>query len=266
MESKLLRVGLIGYGAIGQEMARLISKHFSEDILLVGALIRQTAVDRFPGPILVTTHSALLAEHPQVVVEVAGHAGLREHGAAILRAGIDLLLVSTGALADPAVMNELLEAAQIGGSQARVISGAIGALDMLTALSFGGKINRVQHTLRKPPKALLPSEESSQLTAMREVFYGNARQAVVQFPEFLNVAAAVALASKGFDQTEVRVIADPTVEQSVHEVLAEGPFGRLRFEVNYAPTGASITPHATQLVAQSIIRTLRVRQMPFVIG
>lgn len=266
MESKLLRVGLIGYGAIGQEIARLISKHFSKDILLVAALVRQTTVDRFPGPVLVTTRSALLAEHPQVVVEVAGHAGLREHGADILRAGIDLLLISTGALADPAVMNELLEAAQVGGSQARIVSGAIGALDMLAALSLRGEINRVQHILRKPPEALLPSQEAAQLTVTREIFYGSARQAVVQFPEFLNVAAAVALASKGFDQTEVRVIADPTVEQSVHEVLAEGPFGRLRFEVNYAPTVAPATPYATQVVAQSIIRTLRLRQMPFIVG
>lgn len=266
MESNRLRVGLIGYGGIGQEVARLVEKYFADNLLLVGALVRQTAIDRFPGPPLVTTCTALLATHPQIVVEVAGHAGLREHGAAILRAGINLLLVSTGALADERVMSELLEAAQQGGAQARVVSGAIGGLDAITSLSLGESIARVLHTLRKPPKVLLPPAEASKLTTIREVFYGTARQAVIQFPEFLNVAAAVALASRGFDQTEVRVVADPGVEQSVHEVLAEGAFGRLRFEVHYAPTTVDASPYATQLVAQSIVRTLRSRQLPFVIS
>lgn len=266
MVSSRLRVGLIGYGGIGQEVARLVEKRFAEDILLVGALVQRVALDRFPGPPLMTTCSALLAEHPQIVVEVAGHAGLREHGAPILRAGIDLLLVSTGALADDTVMRELLEAAQYGSAQARVVSGAIGALDAIASLSLGENMSHVLHTLRKPPKALLTSADASKLTTEREVFHGTARQAVLQFPEFLNVAAAVALASKGFDHTEVRVIADPTVEQSVHEVLAEGAFGRLRFEVNYAPTVAPASPYATQLVAQSIVRTLRQRQLSFIVG
>jgi aspartate dehydrogenase len=265
MKQNALCVGLIGYGTIGQEVARLVTEHAAGEILLVGALVRHTTRARPSGPTIVTTRSALLAERPQVVVEVAGHEGLREHGPAILRAGIDLLLVSTGALAEPTVMNELLDAARAGGTQARVVSGAIGALDALAAASVAGKIARVIHTMRRPPQTLLASEEAAKLTAVHEVFRGNARQAVLQFPEFLNVAAAVALASNGLDQTEVLVLADPMLERSKHEIQAEGAFGKLRFEIENVPLSA-VGGTGTRLVAMSIVRTLLSRRASFVIG
>ena len=130
-EQQVLRVGLIGYGTIGQEVARLVAAHAAGEIVVVGALVRH-ARPPVPCPPIVTTQSALLAEQPHVVVEAAGHEGLREHGPAILRAGVDLLLVSTGALAEPAFLHEVLDEARTGGAQARVVSGAIGALDALT--------------------------------------------------------------------------------------------------------------------------------------
>jgi aspartate dehydrogenase len=264
MEQGSLRIGFIGYGAIAQEVARLLSEGAVADMTLVGALVRQPDHARPPGaPLIVTTHSALLAEHPHVVVEVAGHEGLREHGPAILRAGIDLILVSAGALAEPYVLNELLDGARASGAHVKVASGAIGALDALAAASIGG-LTRVIHTLRKPPAALLGREEAARLTGVSEVFRGSARQATQRFPEFLNVAAAVALASNGFDQTEVRVLADPAVNLSVHEIQAEGAFGKLRFEIENAPIRH--VGRGAQLVAMSIIHALQLRSSSLMIG
>jgi aspartate dehydrogenase len=94
-------------------------------------------------------------------------------------------------------MEELLAAAQVGNAHIRVVSGAIGALDALTAASPGGLTN-VLHTMRKSPHELLAPEEAARLTTIQEVFRGSARQAARRFPTFLNVAAAVALAGKGF--------------------------------------------------------------------
>ena len=127
MEQQALRVGLIGYGTIGQEVARLVAEHAAKEIVIVGVLVRHVRMNQ-SGPPLVTTRSALLAKQPHVVVEAAGHEGLREHSLALLRAGVDLLLVSTGALAEPAFLEDMLDAARTGGAQARVVSGAIGAL------------------------------------------------------------------------------------------------------------------------------------------
>src|SRR5260370_25199825 len=154
MEQPMLRVGLLGYGTIGQEVARLVAAHAAREIVVVGALVRHARTPS-SGPPIVTTRSALLAERPDVVVEAAGHEGLREHGPAILRAGVDLLLVSTGALAEPAFMNDVLDAARTVGAKARVVSGAIDALDALTAASVDGRITRVTHAMRRPPHSTL---------------------------------------------------------------------------------------------------------------
>lgn len=259
-----LRIGLIGYGTIGQEVTRLITQYEAEEMVVVGVLTRHAHTPSSGLPMM-TTRAALLAERPQVIVEAAGHDGLREHGPAILRAGIDLLMVSAGALAEPAFMNDLLNAAQAGGAQARVVSGAIGALDALTAASIGGSITRVTHTMRRPAHSLLAASEATNLTTAQEVFRGTARQAAVRFPHFLNIAAAVALASNGLDQTEVIVLADPGIERSTHEIRAEGAFGKLRFEVENVPLSTS-SGTGTRLVALSIVQALLSRRASFVIG
>lgn len=263
MEREPLRVGLLGYGAVGQDVVRLIAERGEGSIAVVGALVRHALSSRPPGPRIVTTLAALLADHPQVIVEVAGHEGLREHGSHVLRAGVDLLLISVGALADPQVMRSLLEAAEAGKAHITIASGAIGGLDALSAASLGG-LTRVIHTIRRPPETVLAAEEAAQVRSAREIFRGNVRQGAQRFPKFLNVAAAIALAGLGFDQTEVRVIADPTVANSVHEVIAEGAFGTLRFEIKNAPIGD--LGRGARLVAMSIVQTLLARQASFTIG
>ena len=42
----------------------------------------------------------MLSMEPDIVVECAGHGALRQSGERVLRAGIDLLVASVGALAD----------------------------------------------------------------------------------------------------------------------------------------------------------------------
>lgn len=264
MEQKILRVGLIGYGAVGQDVSHLVAKRAATDIALVGALIRHPEYPRPRAcPKIVTTLPALLAERPHVVVEAAGHEGLREHGPDLLRTGTDLILISVGALANPDLLHNIEDAAQQSGARIKVASGAIGALDALAAASLGSLTN-VTHTMRKPPETLLTPEESTRLTKAREIFQGSARQAVRQFPEFLNVAAAVALAGRGFDLTEVRVLADPTVEHSLHEVRAEGEFGSFQFTIE----NKALSSHGrgARLVAMSIIHTLLIRRASLMIG
>jgi predicted dinucleotide-utilizing enzyme len=87
MEQRSLRVGLLGYGLINQEVVRLLAERGAEDITVVGALVRDPTRMRPPGSPLTTKISDLLAERPHVIVEAAGHAGLREHGETILLEG-----------------------------------------------------------------------------------------------------------------------------------------------------------------------------------
>jgi len=256
------RVGLIGYGAIGQLVVELAA-HYPDEIEIVAACTR-TGIPRANTIAIdiVRTLDELLALQPDVVVEIAGHDALREHGPRVLAAGIDLIAVSVGVLAIPEVERELLAAAREGGSQIRVASGAIGALDALAAAAIGG-IERVTHTTRKPARTLL-GDDADGMTTEREIFHGPAREAALRFPESVNVTAAVSLAGIGFDRTLVRVIADPAVDRNVHQVEAEGDFGSLRFEIRNVPSESN--PKTGRIVAMSIISTIRQQRLPLSIG
>jgi len=69
----------------------------------------------------------LLSLTPALVVEMGGHAALRCHAPGILRAGVDVLALSVGALADQDTERTLLEAACVGRSQLSVVSGGSSA-------------------------------------------------------------------------------------------------------------------------------------------
>ncbi len=262
MRERPRRVGLIGFGAIGQPVVEL-AERYQDEIDIVAACTR-TGGQRNGNPSLpiVSSIEELLGYQPDVVVEIAGHDALREHGPQVLASGIDLVVVSVGILAVPEVERDLIAAAQEGGSQIRVASGAIGALDALAAASIGG-IDRVTHTTRKPARTLI-GDEANGMTTAKDVFNGPAREAALRFPESVNVTAAVSLAGIGFDRTMVLVIADPAVDRNVHQVEAEGDFGLLRFEIRNVPSESN--PKTGRIVAMSIISTLRQATIPLSIG
>jgi aspartate dehydrogenase len=247
------RVGLIGCGAIGRSVVELAAS-YSTEMVVIAALTRsgRPNVPETSVP-LVDTLDALLDQQPDIVVEVAGHAALRQHGPGVLRSGCDLIAVSVGILADPAVERELLAAARQDNSQLRIAAGAIGALDALAAAKIGG-IERVTHTTRKPASTLL-GDDALGMADAREIFNGSAREAVMRFPESVNVTAAVSLAGVGFDRTVVRVIADPAVDHNIHVVEASGVFGSFQFEIRNVPSDSN--PRTGRIVAMSIVSALR---------
>jgi len=258
-----MRVGLIGLGAIGRGVIQLLRA--DDHIELVGALVGNPRKKRgLETPPICGSLEQLLEKRPEVVVEVAGHDALRCFGPRVLRAGIDLIVVSVGAFANKDVEEAIQASAVHGRSRVFIASGAIGALDAIASAAVCGGLRRVTHTTRKPARALLEPAEAADLTEPRELFRGSARVGALRFPESINVAAAVSLAGIGLDRTEVCVIADPTVDRNSHEVVAEGDFGDLRFEIRNIPTDAN--PRTGRLVAMSIVHALRQRHALLVVG
>jgi aspartate dehydrogenase len=257
-----MRVGLIGLGTIGRGVLELLRP--ADRIDVVGALVAHPNKPR-PGchVRLCTRIEDLLALKPEMVVEVAGHAALRCHGPSVLRAGVDLLILAVGAFAEPDTERAFGEAAHAGNSRAFIASGGIGGLDAIASAS-AGHLRQVTHITRKPARALLPPDAAAALREPLELFAGSAREGVLKFPQSINVAAAVSLAGIGLDRTQVRVIADPALELNHHEVIAEGDFGRLRFEIENVPTADN--PRTGRLVAMSVVQALSRRQARVVIG
>ena len=251
-----MNIGIIGFGAIGRYVAENlgIRGHAVRALLVLPG-----SVDKLATALPNATCVASVAELPDdldLVIDCAGQAALKLHGPRILQRGIDLTTVSIGALADAQLHNELEQAAARGNAKLHLVSGAIGALDCLRAARVGG-LHSVVYTGRKPPKSWKgsPAEEQLDLdglTGSEQVhFEGSARDAATQYPKNANVAAAVALAGVGMDDTRVRLIADPNVDQNIHEVVAIGEFGQFTFEIN----GHALpdNPKSSALAAMSVV-------------
>jgi aspartate dehydrogenase len=254
-------VGLIGYGGIAQGAVAAI-RAAAGQVTFAGALCRPgraaKARAELPAIDIVESLDELLARKPGVVTEVAGQGAVAEHGPVVLRRGIDLLVISIGALAEPKLLETLKAAAQAGGGRLLLPAGAIGGIDAIAAMRLGG-LNAVRYRSRKPPAAWRgsPAEKVADLDSLksRTVLYrGTAGEAALLYPQNANVAAAVALAGLGFDATEVELVADPDAPGNVHEIEAEGAAGRFAIQLQGRPSRTN--PKTSALAALSVARAL----------
>lgn len=254
-----MKIGIIGEGAIGSYVReKLLERgHVLRALLLLPESLVNRAAE--PGDTRCVASVADLPDDIDHMIDCAGHAALKEHGPAILGRGTDLTTVSLGALADDGLYQTLQQAAIGGNSRLHLASGAIGALDCLRAARVGN-LQSVTYTGRKPPRGWKGSPAEARLdlddmNAGAEIhFDGNARVAATEYPKNANVAAAVALAGLGFDDTRVKLIADPDIDENIHEVQATGDFGRFSFEIR----GRSLpdNPRSSALAAMSVVSRL----------
>ena len=114
-----MRLGLIGFGNIGATLLDLMQKAglAPSHLAVLVRPGREGSVPASAGAVVVTNAKALLAETPDLVVECAGHAAVSEHGPVVLRAGVDMVQVSVGAMSDPTLEAQLRAAAEEGGAR-----------------------------------------------------------------------------------------------------------------------------------------------------
>ena len=266
----MLRIGLIGFGTIGRAVAQALGRGEVDGAALAAVLVRSRARLRTDDP---TAYGALFHDDFAAfvgagldwAVEAGGHEALRQWGPAALSAGVNLIALSAGALADAAFHDELVAAARAAGRRVLVPSGGIGTLDVLSSAALG-QLDEVRLTSRKPPRALLPPDQAARVVASGRaelLFDGPAREAARRFPENLNICAALALSGIGLDRTRVTVYADPGVERNTHRVTASGYFGDYEFTLRNVP---SENPKTGRIVALSVVKTLRNLTRPLVVG
>ncbi|MCA0858873.1 aspartate dehydrogenase [Phaeobacter italicus] len=256
-----MKIALIGFGTIARYVVdQLASSRIEIAAVIVPEYQIAPLSDELGKQFNFITEAAEAGNDIDLFVDCAGHGALLQHGAQILRAGHDLLTVSIGALADAALLEELDRAAAVGGGSIRLVSGAIGALDALRA-SRTGTLQAVRYIGRKPPQGWIGSQaeqvlDLSALAGAAQVhFRGTAREAALQYPKNANVAAAVALAGIGLDNTQVELLADPSVSRNIHEIEAEGDFGSFRFSIEGNPLPSN--PRTSSLAAMSVIASIK---------
>ena len=300
MPPKCLRIGLLGHGAIGSAVARALmeSTHglvSPTRIRLVAVLVRtardpppeldsagagagESAAAAAPRRVLFTADPALFhATDFDVCVEAAGQGAVREHAARVLQQGRDFLCTSIGALTDDALLAELTRSASsAGGGQLQLASGAMPALDWMSASSGepGSQVTAVQ---TKPPESwigarfrpgtaeLLPDVvDFARLTAPTVFFEGPAREAARQYPKNSNVLAMLALSTAGLDAVRVRLVADPVDRTMRQEIVYEGSAGKLRVDVTGKKSATN--PRTSQVVPLAVIKALRNASSPVAFG
>ncbi len=257
------RVAIIGWGAIGQVVAAGLIE--SCETPLTALLVRphqvpDVAASVPPDTRVVTAVVDLLAENPDVVIECAGQNAVREYGKAVLSSGADMMIASTGALADEALLKALRSAASASNAQILIPAGAIAGLDGLGALRAAG-LTSVIYTSSKPPRAWIGTEAEKllDLGALRErtlFFAGSAREAALKYPKNANVAATIALAGLGLDETTVRLVADPEASGNTGMIEASSKIGDMKVVMANA---ASANPKTSANTAFSLLHALRTR-------
>jgi aspartate dehydrogenase len=257
-----MRVALLGGGTI----ARLVLQHRTPGIEVVALAGRwpnsrgAALAKEFSVPYVVG-RERLLAARPAVVVEAASHEAVREHLIPLLQAGVSVIVLSAGTLADDALRAKAEQAAAASGALLYVPSGGIGGLDALKTACLAG-VDQVSIRVAKPPAAWkgIPYVENlgvdlDALRAPRTLFEGPAREGVPHFPQNVNIAAVLSLGGIGMDRTRLEVVADPGLTLNTHTIRVSGVAGRMTVVLENVP--APENPKTSWLACYSALAALK---------
>ncbi len=267
----MVRVGLIGCGTIGAQLALALQRKYS-------GLARIVALHD-ADPAHARTLQRQLRSHPplvslpalihksQLVLEAASAEVAASVVTRALRANRHVLVMSVGGLLHNRAWQRL---AQRSKGRVYIPSGALAGLDGVKALAVG-RLRRLSLTTRKPPRALAGApyvlRKGLHLDRLRRptvIFEGSPRAAVEAFPQNTNVAAALTLAAGvSAPQARIRVVADPTIHHNIHELEAEGDCGRIHCRIESRP---STNPKTSELAVRSAVASLQRLFEPVAIG
>ncbi|GHV36813.1 L-aspartate dehydrogenase [Synergistales bacterium] len=257
-------VAIIGCGNLGSRIAVGIFDDFKDEYTLLGVLDRNLSASdalsrrcRCRG---FANLEEMLESKPDYVVEAAASSVLKDMAIPVLQNGADLIVLSVGAFADNEFYAAALDAAKLHKRKIHIASGAIGGFDIMKAamISTGGKLD-VKIRNIKNPNALKDSPflKNSDIDYEKPtvIFSGNALNAIRAFPQNVNVAVALAIATVGVENTHVEVESVPGKADNTHSIELKGDFGRVLIETTSAPSPEN--PKSSIIAAYSVLAKLK---------
>ena len=259
----MLKIGLLGVGAIGKTIAAALDeKQLDAELVALSdqdcARAKSLSSELSSHPPVISIDNMI--ERCELAVEAASQAALPEFVPKALACGRDMLIMSVGGLLGH---EDWFRQAREKGCHIYAPSGAIAGLDGIKSASIG-RIESAILTSRKPVAALRGSkyvvDRDLPLDSYKEdtvIFEGLAEDAARAFPATSNVAASLRLAVDPAEPVpvRVRVVAVPGGNENVHEIRVQGEFGRLTVKVENVPSKSN--PRTSQLAAFSAIATLK---------
>lgn len=260
---KKIRVGILGCGAIGSRMALSIKDELKPKAVVSAVFDIQEErakklAKQFSGARIIKYSFEDLVNCCDFVVEAVNAQDTQKLIRQALLAKKDVLVMSVGKLLGA---HDIFKLASKNRCRLLVPSGAIAGLDAIKAASQR-KISKITLTTRKPTFGFVQNAyiskrniDISKICKETVLFDGNVRLAVKYFPQNINVAAAIALASMVPEKLRIRIITSPEYKLNSHEIEVVGEFGRLftRTENEICPDN----PKTSYLAVLSAIQTLK---------
>ena len=263
--SKLKRIGLLGCGAIGTQIAIAIDTGIvPAQLTHIFDINRKTAENLATKlkqtPIIVENVHLLSSNPVDLIVEAASQQAVSDNALSILQNRKDLMIMSGGALLDESVFEIISDACKEFKKTVYLPSGAISGLDAIK--SVRDELESVTITTIKHPRSLKGANffdtsdlDLDSISDATTIFEGTASEAVRLFPKNVNVSALLSLAGLGSHETIVKVVADPSINKNRHEIHSKGKFGEISTIVENVPDPTN--PKTSRLAILSAIETLR---------
>lgn len=278
------RLAIAGFGRVGKALAHAVADDAVPGMRLVAVAARdlerarEEASTLSPAPVVAP--AAELPGLADVIVECAGAAAFAAVVEPALAAGRVVVALGAAGLVD---RMDLVDLARETGGRLHIATGALPALETLRCAAAAG-LRAVSLTMQLPPTDLAdepwlaqrgipiergptgPDAARARLSAGPPVcvFNGTAREVLGALPRQAEMAAAVALAGAGLDDTHVTIAADPRAHGLVVqlEIAAETVTFTLVSREDPGDVEARDCHHAVA----SIVAALRGLDAPLVMG
>jgi len=231
-----VKIGIVGCGAIGSRIAKSVKKDFKNNCQLTGIYdIDPNRTDQLAKSLLlkniVKKSISELIKSCDCMVEAVSSNDTRKIIRQALNAKKDILAMSVGKLLNA---SDLFQLAYKNNCHFLLPSGAIAGIDAIKAASLAG-IDTITLTTRKPPAGFLNNPylikkgiDVSKIKKETLLYEGNVATAVKIFPQNINVAATLAIASQARHKITVRIMTSPKYTTNNHEIELTGKFGQIR--------------------------------------
>lgn len=233
--NKKLRIGILGCGAIGSRIAKSIKKELKANCQLTGLYdITQDKARRLEKSLqlknLIKPSYKQFLKSIDLMVEAVNDPDTTWIIKQAIKAKKHVLAMSVGKLLNA---EDIFSLATRNHCCILLPSGAVAGIDAIKAARLGN-ITSITLTTRKPPAGLVNNPhlvsrgiDLSKISQETVLFQGTVDDAVKFFPQNINVAATVALASQAKNKVIIRVITSPDFKVNSHELEVIGDFGRI---------------------------------------
>ncbi|NLD17025.1 MAG: aspartate dehydrogenase [Tissierellia bacterium] len=255
------KIAVIGYGALSKVFLSLFKEHLADDYEINGILIKNEEKRREAEKNDYKTYKTLeelLLHNPDYVAEFASASAIKEYAIGILNKGINLIIISVGALEDNNFYEKIQTAAKKSGSKIHIASGAIGGFDLMRTFSLDSNaVAKIQTTKSPESWEGAPYLENKTLSKIESeiVFQGNAKEAIKGFPKNVNVAVATSIAVSGVEDTQVELISDSNFKDNTHKIFLESKVAKATIEITAKKDLNN--PKSSVITAWSVVALLK---------